>query len=110
MFCFGSVQSHLTLVEVRNQRAISLRRATVGYRFDLIIESPPFLDDHQARRVIIAGRAGKITFAFGAVGSLERNHLSHESCLLLDSEFLPLLSKRSMKSMRRALQRHRLEC
>src|SRR5687767_4033712 len=103
MFCFGSVQSHLTLVEVRNQRAISLRRATVGDRFDLIIESPPFLDDHQARCIIVAGRIGKITFALGAVGSLERNHSSHEICLL-DSEFFVLSKpKRSMKSMRRAL-------
>src|SRR5918994_390950 len=103
VFCFSSIQSHFSLVQVWNQGAVSFRRATLGDSFDLIVESPPFLDDDQARRVIVASRAGKIAVALGAIGSLKRNHLSHEIASFLDSGFLPLLSKRSLKSMRRAL-------
>ena len=53
MLGLGGVEGKLALVEVGNQRAVAEGCEPFCHAFDLIVQTPPFLDDNHTRGLII---------------------------------------------------------
>src|SRR5882724_4009304 len=93
MFGLRCVEGELALVEVGNQRAVAEGREPFCHAFDLIVQTPPFLDDDHARGLITARRTGEIAVTIFSIGPLESHHLSHSYPPLLKLEAYSLLCK-----------------
>src|ERR1700741_944300 len=67
---------HLALVEIGRQRIKTRARKTIAHALDLVLQSPPFLDPHDAGRVA-TGCVGEIAGRFLAVRTLEIDDGAH---------------------------------
>ena len=65
------------LVEIRGERVVPGAGKTIGDPADLVVQSPPFLDDHDAGPVIPGVR--EITLGAASVGPHKIDHDAHGS-------------------------------
>src|SRR6185503_12806337 len=81
---FLGLEGHLAAIQVGHQRAVAGLGELVGDALDLVVEPPPFLDHHHARRPAftlacarVLCRLGEIAVDALPVRPLEADHLAH---------------------------------
>jgi hypothetical protein len=67
----NGLNRRLAAVEVRHERDVTCARQTVGDAPDLLVDPPPFLDDHDCRGTGSVLRLGQVALNHLSVGALE---------------------------------------
>src|SRR5262249_39058735 len=82
MVRFVRISGDSSFIEIWRQGVKASSREAIAYPTDLVVESPPFLDDHNVFRT--AGGCGQITRDTPTVRGFVLHGLAHVSVLLLE--------------------------